>query len=141
MADDYREAPNPYTPPAAALETAPPDDLAETYVIYRYAVSIGFLTYYGHSDPIAVRAGKNDWTRALLYSLLSLLLGWWGLPWGPIRTIQSVIVNLGGGQDVTPLQNRRVYKVENPGAKWTCPKCNQSNSNLTFTCVCGYRLV
>ena len=26
--------------------------------------------------------------------LKSLLLGWWGIPWGPIRTIESVFTNI-----------------------------------------------
>ena len=25
---------------------------------------------------------------------VSLFLGWWGIPWGPIRTIQSIVFNL-----------------------------------------------
>ena len=32
---------------------------------------------------------------------LSLLLGWWGIPWGPIWTIGTVFKNLTGGVDVT----------------------------------------
>jgi hypothetical protein len=34
--------------------------------------------------------------------LLTLVAGWWGIPWGPIYTIQGVWVNLNGGRDVTP---------------------------------------
>ncbi|WP_256364380.1 hypothetical protein [Nostoc piscinale] len=33
---------------------------------------------------------------------MSLFLGWWGIPWGIIYTIQSVVTNLQGGKDVTP---------------------------------------
>jgi hypothetical protein len=29
--------------------------------------------------------------------------GWWGIPWGPIYTVQSLWVNLRGRHDVTPL--------------------------------------
>ena len=39
--------------------------------------------------------------QGLPFTLLSLLLGWWGIPWGPIYTIQSLWVNLKGGRDVT----------------------------------------
>jgi len=35
------------------------------------------------------------------YSLASLLFGWWGVPWGPIYTIQSLTKNLSGGERVT----------------------------------------
>jgi Fe-S cluster assembly iron-binding protein IscA len=32
------------------------------------------------------------------YTLITLLLGWWGLPWGPICTIRAAIANLSGGK-------------------------------------------
>ena len=140
MEDDRRDLRNPYAPPTSALEAAPPNEPARV-VVYRYALSVIFFTYYGHSEPIAVMPGSNDWRRGLPYTLVSLLFGWWGLPWGPIRTIQAIFVNFTGGQDITSEQNRRVYRVEEPDAKWACPKCGRSNSNLRFDCVCGYRLV
>jgi hypothetical protein len=27
--------------------------------------------------------------------------GWWGIPWGPIFTVQSLVVNFKGGKDIT----------------------------------------
>jgi hypothetical protein len=39
--------------------------------------------------------------RGYIYTLLSLLLGWWSLPWGPIETAMSVWANLNGGWDST----------------------------------------
>ena len=33
-------------------------------------------------------------------TLFSLLLGWWGIPWGPIWTIKGVIRNLAGGRKI-----------------------------------------
>jgi hypothetical protein len=38
----------------------------------------------------SVRAG-------LPYSFGTLLLGWWGIPWGPIYTVQSINRNFRGG--------------------------------------------
>jgi hypothetical protein len=143
--EEDRGQQNPYTPPGAVLDAAA-DPVEIRYVIYRYAVSALVVTYYGHSEPIPVAANRTDWGKALLYSLLSLLLGWWGLPWGPIRTLQAVFVNLTGGQDVTAMrrvpQISNVYRVEDPSATWRCPKCNRYNSNRSFACGnCGYRLV
>lgn len=37
----------------------------------------------------------------LKYTFLSLVVGWWGIPWGPIYTIASVAKNFAGGGDVT----------------------------------------
>jgi len=33
----------------------------------------------------------------LPYSFLTFLLGWWGIPWGPLYTVQSIIRNFRGG--------------------------------------------
>lgn len=33
----------------------------------------------------------------IAYALISLIFGWWGLPWGPVYTVQSVIKNITGG--------------------------------------------
>jgi hypothetical protein len=33
----------------------------------------------------------------LLYSFGTLLLGWWGIPWGPIYTVQAIARNFRGG--------------------------------------------
>jgi hypothetical protein len=35
------------------------------------------------------------------WTLLTIVLGWWGIPWGPVYSIQSLVVNLKGGKDVT----------------------------------------
>jgi len=33
--------------------------------------------------------------------LLSAVLGWWGIPSGPIYSVQSIASNIKGGKDVT----------------------------------------
>ncbi len=33
-----------------------------------------------------------------LYTVVSLVLGWWGIPWGPIYTVQSAFSNILGGK-------------------------------------------
>lgn len=142
MEDDRRGASNPYAPPSAALERLPPDQPTKMYVVYRYTISGLVFTYDGSSRPVEVAINKNDWGQAVLYSLLSLLLGWWGLPWGPIRTIRSVFVNLTGGQDVTAaVEKRRAQRLEDPAGTWTCPACRRPNSNRDSSCACGYQLL
>ena len=39
--------------------------------------------------------------RSFLYSLVTLVFGWWSLPRGPISTIQSLFINIFGGTKVT----------------------------------------
>src|SRR5436190_18292093 len=122
MTDERRQL-DPYAPPAADVEPQTPPEVARRFVVYRYALSMFFFTYYGASEPIAVVPGRSGWLRGLPYSLLSVLFGWWGLPWGPIRTVQALIANFGGGEDVTAVRSKQVYGVEQPHARWACPQC------------------
>lgn len=71
------------------------------FVVFLYCISILILTFKRPSDVHFVRRGESTLGRSLGYTLLSLLLGWWGIPWGPIYTLQAVFTNLGGGKDVT----------------------------------------
>jgi hypothetical protein len=41
--------------------------------------------------------GSCSLKAGLPYSLGTLLLGWWGIPWGPIFTVQAIAKNLRGG--------------------------------------------
>lgn len=38
---------------------------------------------------------------SLFYTAISLIFGWWGLPWGPINTIQVIYRNIRGGNKST----------------------------------------
>jgi hypothetical protein len=59
------------------------------------------LTFKRPSNIYFIRAGENAVIKGLPYSLISLFLGWWGIPWGLIYTIKSFIKNFSGGKDVT----------------------------------------
>lgn len=71
------------------------------FVIYQYCVSILVMTFRRPSDIYFIRAGESAVAKGVLFSVLSFVLGWWGIPWGPIYTIGSLITNFGGGKDVT----------------------------------------
>jgi hypothetical protein len=71
------------------------------FVFYYYCVSVLVMTFRRPSGIYFVRAGENRIVKGLPWTLLTLLLGWWGIPWGPIYSIQSLVVNFGGGKDVT----------------------------------------
>ncbi|HEY7402790.1 MAG TPA: hypothetical protein VIB39_04670 [Candidatus Angelobacter sp.] len=72
------------------------------FVQYQFCISAGIITLKEFSNVYFLRAGRGESVRALRWTLLSLVAGWWGIPWGPIYTIQSIWVNLRGGNDVTP---------------------------------------
>jgi hypothetical protein len=71
------------------------------FVLFQYCISILILTFRRPSDIYFIRAGEGTAAKGLPYTLLSLVAGWWGFPWGPIYTIGSLITNIGGGKDVT----------------------------------------
>jgi hypothetical protein len=71
------------------------------FVFFQYCISVVVLTFRRPSDIYFLRQGESAVTRGLPFTLLSLMAGWWGIPWGPIYTIQSVYNNSRGGKDVT----------------------------------------
>lgn len=71
------------------------------FVIFEYCISIIIMTFKRPSSIYFIRAEESAASKALGFSLISLLLGWWGIPWGPIYTISTIFNNLSGGKDVT----------------------------------------
>ena len=71
------------------------------FVLFQYCISLLVVTLTRSSSIYFVKSGESRAGTGLVFSLISLLCGWWGLPWGPIRTIQSVFINFGGGKVVT----------------------------------------
>jgi len=72
------------------------------FVQYQYCISALIVTFKRGTDIYFLRAGENPKLKGLEWTLLTLVAGWWGIPWGPIYTVQSLWVNLKGGHDLTP---------------------------------------
>lgn len=72
------------------------------FVIFQYCISALVITFKRNSGIYFIRAGGGAAGKSIKFTLLSLFLGWWGIPWGPIYTVQSLVTNFGGGKDVTP---------------------------------------
>ena len=73
------------------------------FVIFQYSISILIMSFRRSSAIHFVKNGESTFMKGLPYTLISLFLGWWGIPWGPIYTIQALSTNLQGGRDVTAL--------------------------------------
>jgi hypothetical protein len=71
------------------------------FVMYQYCISIVLMTFKRPSSIYFLKAGDGSVGKGVGFSMVSLLLGWWGIPWGPIYTLQSLWVNFRGGRDVT----------------------------------------
>ncbi|HEY5729746.1 MAG TPA: hypothetical protein VIS72_06810 [Anaerolineales bacterium] len=70
------------------------------FVMYQYCVSLLVITFRRSSNIYFIRSGESAVVKGIPYTLLTLALGWWGIPWGPIYTIASVWTNFSGGKDV-----------------------------------------
>jgi len=71
------------------------------FVMYQYCISLLVITFKRSSNIHFIRHEENPIVKGLPFTLLSLVLDWWGIPWGPIYTVQSIWVNFKGGRDVT----------------------------------------
>jgi tetrahydromethanopterin S-methyltransferase subunit E len=71
------------------------------FVVYQYCISVLIMTFRRSSDIYFISASESRVLKGLGFSLLSFFLGWWGIPWGPIYTIQALWINFNGGKDVT----------------------------------------
>ena len=71
------------------------------FVIFQYCISALVITFRRNSPVYLVRAGENPLGKALPWTLLTLVAGWWGFPWGLIWTPMALFTNLRGGKDVT----------------------------------------
>lgn len=71
------------------------------FVIYSYNFSLVVLSFKQPSNIYFVPPGQNRILKGLPFTLISLTVGWWGIPWGIIYTFQSLHQNLTGGKDVT----------------------------------------
>lgn len=85
-------------------------DAGARFVCFQCCISFLFVTVRRSSPAIFVAPGESLWRPALRYSLLSLAFGWWGIPWGPIYTLQSLWITLRGGRDVTAEMLERLEK-------------------------------
>ena len=63
-----------------------------------------------------------------------------GLPWLAYFAICFIVRGFGGKSgSATPI--RRTGRPQPEPQQWTCPECNKSNPNSTFTCEsCGYNI-
>ncbi len=70
-------------------------------IYYPYTISLGLITFNRKSDLYIVGKKENPVKKGLPFLILSLMLGWWGIPHGPQLTLKSISVNRRGGKDIT----------------------------------------
>ncbi|WP_171472475.1 hypothetical protein [Frigoriglobus tundricola] len=70
-------------------------------VRFEFCFSLLFVTIRRQSDVYLTHSWQERYLRGFRYTLLSFLLGPWGVPWGLIWTAWAFWVNATGGADCT----------------------------------------
>lgn len=71
------------------------------FVIYTYVISAILMTFKRPSNTIYyVKSSETPIKFGWNYLLITLFLGWWGIPFGPIYSIGSIITAF-TGKDIT----------------------------------------
>ncbi|MCF7789282.1 MAG: hypothetical protein K9N47_24385 [Prosthecobacter sp.] len=70
--------------------------------IFRYNFSVIVMSFQRGTEMRYFRAGQGTGAHAWPWTLLSMVVGWWGFPWGILFTFQTIYTNCMGGKDVTP---------------------------------------
>ena len=81
-------------PPIKCSRCGRQDETIRLTLMY-YVISLLLITYRRGSSGIWCQ--KCRAFEAAKWTCLSGLLGWWGVPWGPVYTIQALFVNGKGG--------------------------------------------
>lgn len=63
-------------------------------------LSFVFISFRTQSQPTSYPSRKATATR-LGCDAVNLICGWWGIPWGPIWTVQAFLSNARGKDEMT----------------------------------------
>jgi len=70
-------------------------------VVFACCVSCGILTWVHWSRPYRISSRTQGLLRGFPFSVATLLLGWWGLPWGILLSPRAIWTNCTGGVEVS----------------------------------------
>lgn len=71
------------------------------FVSYTYCFSFAVMSFKQTSAVYFISSNENAFVKGTPFNLMTLLFGWWGIPWGPIHTIGCLFHNINGGKDIT----------------------------------------
>jgi hypothetical protein len=77
------------------------------YRVFKVSISLLFFHFYANSKVYRVERKWQCLFPALSYSLITILLGFWG--WKPFKSLQALHINLTGGEDVSQLITEQHY--------------------------------
>ena len=71
------------------------------FIQFTCCISLVLHSFRGSSVVYFIRQDENHLGKSLPWIFVSVLFGWWGIPWGFVYTMESLTTNLAGGKDVT----------------------------------------
>jgi len=89
------------------------------FVYFSYVISALVITFTRSSDVYFIRSGESPLKHGWPYLLITLFLGWWGIPHGLIRTPIALVKDFNGGTDVT--EAYRAYYQSSQAAPAAAP--------------------
>ncbi|MDQ3037926.1 MAG: hypothetical protein M3Y87_36360 [Myxococcota bacterium] len=103
------------------------------WVTYSYCVSLLVVSWRLRSSPVFVPDGTSRITPGLPYTLISVVFGWWGFPWGLLYTPMAVVENLSGG---TPFDAEEgdggLHDPLPVRDTMTCPACGSTETTFVL---------
>jgi hypothetical protein len=95
-----------------------------------------FIILTSVEEPLIIACPECISTNAKSALITNLVLGWWGIPWGPIRTIHSVFLNLkainAGNYNAPTREFIEFIKPHSAAIKARIDKINNLNELLEF---------
>jgi hypothetical protein len=74
-------------------------------VVFACCVSCGILTWLHWSKPYRISSRIESFLRGIPFSAATLLLGWWGLPWGVLLSPRAIWTNCSGGVEAPRVES------------------------------------
>ena len=83
------------------------------FLQFSFCVSLIVVSFRRSSAVYFIKEGESAFVKGLPFSFISLLFGWWGIPWGIIYTIGCLYTNTGGGKDLTDQMMKTLHHHTN----------------------------
>lgn len=71
------------------------------FVHFPYTISLVLMTLRRSSSIYFIRPEESSFKYSYKHVGTNLVMGWWGIPWGPIYTIGALYHHMSGGKDIT----------------------------------------
>jgi hypothetical protein len=72
------------------------------FIAFQYCITVFFaVTLTRFSPAILIRNDEEIQYFRAKYNRLTKFFGWWGIPWGPIKSVNALNTNKAGGIDMT----------------------------------------